>query len=64
MIFLLASDVETLDFSNVQEATNVINAWCANATKNHITDIISAGLYAQNYFNELNISLVNDLSQK
>lgn len=38
-------DVESLDFANVQEATNSINSWCATVTKNHITDIITAGLY-------------------
>ncbi|XP_031618765.1 serine protease inhibitor 27A-like [Contarinia nasturtii] len=37
------SDVERLNFDRSEEAANIINAWCANATKNHITDIVSSG---------------------
>lgn len=42
--------MEPVDFARSQEAANVINAWCANATKNHIRDIVSAGLYAKLVF--------------
>lgn len=36
------SDVEAVDFARSQEAANAINAWCANATKNHIRDIVNS----------------------
>ncbi|XP_055302785.1 serine protease inhibitor 27A-like [Sitodiplosis mosellana] len=35
------SDVESVDFARSQEAANIINSWCANATKNHINDIVT-----------------------
>lgn len=41
-------DVESVDFARSQEAADVINAWCANATKNHILDIVTPGLNIRN----------------
>lgn len=40
-------DVESVDFARSQEAADIINAWCATATKNYIKNIVSAGLYAK-----------------
>lgn len=37
--------MESVDFARSQEAANIINAWCANVTKNHIKDVVSPGLY-------------------
>lgn len=41
------ADVEPVDFAHIQEVANGINDWCAMVTKNHIKDIVSAGLYKQ-----------------
>lgn len=38
-------DVEPVDFARTQETANIINAWCANATNNHIKNIVSPGLF-------------------
>lgn len=40
------ADVESVDFSRSQEAANIINTWCANATKNHIKNIVAPGLFS------------------
>lgn len=36
-----ATDVESVDFGKPAETAALINAWCANATKNHIMNIVT-----------------------
>lgn len=43
---LFFADVEAVDFSRSQEAAEIINRWCANATKNHIKNIVAPGLFS------------------
>lgn len=38
-------DIEQVDFQQTQKTAKDINAWCAAATKNHIKDIVTPGLY-------------------
>lgn len=33
--------MESIDFDKPEEAADMINAWCADATKNHLTNIVS-----------------------
>lgn len=47
--FLFRTDVQSLDFENGQKATDIINAWGASVTKNHIKNTISAGLYTREF---------------
>jgi len=35
------SDVESVDFSKPEETAAIINEWCSNSTKNHITNIVN-----------------------
>lgn len=44
LMFFVPPDVESVDFARSQEAADIINSWCANATKNHIRDIVNPGL--------------------
>lgn len=37
------TDVEPVDFQQPQETANAINVWCANITRNRITDIVTSG---------------------
>lgn len=46
--------MESIDIDKPEEATDLINAWCAIATKNHLTNIVSREDTA-----ELNILLLN-----
>ncbi|XP_031625028.1 serine protease inhibitor 27A-like [Contarinia nasturtii] len=39
---LYFSDIESIDFSNPQMASNTINAWCASATNNQLNDIVTS----------------------
>lgn len=45
-MFFVPLDVESVDFARSQEAADIINSWCANATKNHIRDIVNPGLWS------------------
>lgn len=49
-IYWIFSDVVALDFSRAQESANLINAWCAEATKNHIQNIVTPGETTPNFF--------------
>lgn len=45
-LWILSSlDVEPVDFASSQEAANIINTWCSNVTKNHISDIVTPGAF-------------------
>lgn len=37
------SDIESVDFSQKQNAANTINTWCKEKTNNRIDNIINAG---------------------
>lgn len=52
--FFPRADVEAIDFDGPNGAADLINAWCANVTDNHLTNIISQ----EDAFNS-NILLLN-----
>lgn len=58
---LLAIDVESVDFNKPDQTAAIINAWCANATKNHIQDIVTRDDIAQSVILLLNTIYFNGL---